>query len=431
MIEYFDLPTIQEIKLYVTDQLKNNDFFAAAGFFSLLGAFWLYFKKVPLYLWTRIKRKITYEVNIYETDEFYIYFEKWLSQHKNNSYRSTEIFLHKTYDDRGSVEKEELYYRQFSDIFYFRRGLTWLSIWKGREKLGNANNKDNAYLNHFKIKGLFAKRSIEKWMLEIINWNIKENDKNKNSYTFINDTYGSWIRVKKVPEKSIDSVFIENKNLLIKDIDNFLESKDWYNKRSISYKRGYYLYGEPGTGKSSLICALANKYKKDVYYLNIDGLRSDSDLIEKFKNIQNNSILVIEDIDAIFNNKREKEQDKIKISFSGILNCLDGIFSKEGLLVFFTTNHPERIDPALVRQGRMDYHFKVSYPQKQQIEEYINIFYEQEDLKIDLLTNNINTSMVKIQEICIKNKDNPYLAIKRIQENLLKTNGVSKSAILT
>ena len=80
-------------------------------------------------------------------------------------------------------------------------------------------------------------------------------------------------------------------------------------------------------------------------------------------------------IDAVFNKDREKEDDSIKFNFSTLLNCLDGAFSKEGIITIFTTNHPERLDPALIRAGRMDYEFKISNPSVQKIEEYLDVFF--------------------------------------------------------
>lgn len=59
---------------------------------------------------------------------------------------------------------------------------------------------------------------------------------------------------------------------------------------------------------------------------------------------------------------REKNDDvKNELSFAGVLNALDGVASREGWVIFMTTNHKERLDPALIRKGRADHHFEFGY----------------------------------------------------------------------
>ena len=64
-------------------------------------------------------------------------------------------------------------------------------------------------------------------------------------------------------------------------------------------------------------------------------------------------MLVLEDIDALFI-ERESTGASSSISFSGLLNAIDGPASQEGRMLFMTTNHPDRLDPALIRPGRVD-----------------------------------------------------------------------------
>lgn len=67
------------------------------------------------------------------------------------------------------------------------------------------------------------------------------------------------------------------------------------------------------------------------------------------------SIILLEDVDGIFVQRDAVNQDEKRgVSFSGLLNALDGVRSQEGRLLFMTTNHRERLDPALIRPGRCD-----------------------------------------------------------------------------
>lgn len=79
-----------------------------------------------------------------------------------------------------------------------------------------------------------------------------------------------------------------------------------------------------------------------------------------------NSILLLEDVDAMFV-QREEGHKTNKITFSGFLNALDGVRSQEGQILFMTTNHKEKLDPALLRPGRADVHVKLDYASEKQM----------------------------------------------------------------
>ncbi|XP_068466902.1 AAA-ATPase At2g18193-like [Phaseolus vulgaris] len=158
----------------------------------------------------------------------------------------------------------------------------------------------------------------------------------------------------------------ELKQAIVDDLDRFLKRKEFYNKVGKPWKRGYLLYGPPGTGKSSLIAAIANYLKFDVYDLELSSIQSDSELMRSISHVSDSSILVIEDIDC---NKevhvRSTTDDKGngKLNLSSLLNNIDGLRSGGGggWVIIFTTNHKEKIDPALLRPGRMDMHIHLSF----------------------------------------------------------------------
>ncbi|KAK2974233.1 hypothetical protein RJ640_016719 [Escallonia rubra] len=159
------------------------------------------------------------------------------------------------------------------------------------------------------------------------------------------------------------------KKELIDDLDRFVNRKDYYKRVGKAWKRGYLLYGPPGTGKSSLIAAMANYLKFNVYDLELQSLRSNSDLRRLLISTENRSILVIEDIDCsvgLQNRQAVEDKDKKnagKLPLSGLLNFIDGLWSSCGdeRIIVFTTNHRDKLDPALLRPGRMDMHIHMSY----------------------------------------------------------------------
>ncbi|KAJ4821426.1 P-loop containing nucleoside triphosphate hydrolases superfamily protein [Rhynchospora pubera] len=121
-------------------------------------------------------------------------------------------------------------------------------------------------------------------------------------------------------------------------------------------------------GKSSLVAAISNYLKFDVYDLELTEVRWNSTLRRLLIGMSNRSILVIEDIDCTIELQQRDDNnyaggDDEKITLSGLLNFVDGLWSTSGeeRIIVFTTNYKERLDPALTRPGRMDMHIHMGY----------------------------------------------------------------------
>ncbi|XP_009771650.1 AAA-ATPase At5g17760-like [Nicotiana sylvestris] len=165
------------------------------------------------------------------------------------------------------------------------------------------------------------------------------------------------------------------KKAIIEDLDRFLRRKEFYKKVGKVWKRGYLLYGPPGTGKSSLIAAMANYLKFDIFDLELANVKRDSDLKKLLLRTTNKSILVIEDIDCSMELPDRRNTASLPIhadarrprdqqfTLAGLLNFIDGLWSSCGdeRVIIFTTNNKDKIDPALLRPGRMDMHIHMSY----------------------------------------------------------------------
>ncbi|KAB5590721.1 Mitochondrial chaperone BCS1 [Ceratobasidium theobromae] len=141
------------------------------------------------------------------------------------------------------------------------------------------------------------------------------------------------------------------------DVRAFMARGKWYTERGIPYRRGYLLHGPPGSGKSSFIQALAGSLSYNICVLNLSerGLTDDK-LNYLLAHVPERSFVLLEDIDAAFNKRVQTSDDGYQsgVTFSGLLNALDGVASGEERILFMTTNHLSRLDPALVRPGRVD-----------------------------------------------------------------------------
>jgi len=230
---------------------------------------------------------------------------------------------------------------------------------------------------------------------------------------------------------------------IIQDVELFFhkDSQIWYENTGRPWRHGYLLHGPPGTGKSSLIAAIASHVNAPLYLINLQGM-NDEDLKEAFSLIPAHICVALEDIDCIgadignrtaaaaqvsaqvpefstnstasvngvfdtqsqadaiesvlttfmerqaFANQQVIKQvsdiksatykyfyedesppaneysEENSLTLSGLLNVLDGVNASEGRLVIMTTNHPEKLDPALYRAGRVERKFEITYASK-------------------------------------------------------------------
>lgn len=190
---------------------------------------------------------------------------------------------------------------------------------------------------------------------------------------------------KRRPLKSVVLAQNTAENILA-DCRDFIRNPKWYSDRGIPYRRGYLLYGPPGCGKSSFITALAGELEFSICLLNLSerGLTDDR-LNALLNNAPEQSIILLEDVDAAFVSREDSLTQKSafeglnRVTFSGLLNCLDGVASTEARIVFMTTNYLERLDPALIRPGRIDYKEYVGYCDRYQVEQMFKRFYAVSD----------------------------------------------------
>ncbi|KAJ6670542.1 hypothetical protein OIU85_014413 [Salix viminalis] len=185
-----------------------------------------------------------------------------------------------------------------------------------------------------------------------------------------NASYESgWVSVPFRHPSTFETLALESqlKRQIMEDLKTFASGKEFYHRVGRAWKRGYLLYGPPGSGKSSLIAAMANYLCYDVYDLELTKVTDNSELRALLIQTSNRLIIVIEDIDCSLDLTADRmlkattatpTRRKRSSSSSGLLNFTYGLWSccGEERIIMFTTNHRDKVDPALVRCGRMDVH---------------------------------------------------------------------------
>lgn len=165
---------------------------------------------------------------------------------------------------------------------------------------------------------------------------------------------------------------------IVTDMKDFLcrETKVWYEAHGLPHRRSYLFYGPPGTGKTSTIRMIAGMFRLNACFLSMTASDFSNQLLQDaLLSLPKRALLVLEDVDVLFNEDRKSEASSA-LTFSGMLNALDGLVSVDGIITVLTTNHIEKLDPALIRGGRVDRRFEFVHPDHKQMCDLFLSFYE-------------------------------------------------------
>lgn len=225
--------------------------------------------------------------------------------------------------------------------------------------------KQNNYIKLF-IYGKHAKKYLTKLKEEIISnkrlsdelviYNVSANKTEKDQ-----DSFQSIIT--SLNPRKLDTLFYDNniKEEIVEHIDAFFRNKSVYESRNINFKTSILLYGEPGTGKSSLANALCDKYDLNMVLVDMNSFdKLDLNILNSCINGDDKTyIVVLEDIDTVFALNRDEEGEGIadkddKKVINKLLQFMDSNNSPSNVIFIATTNHVDRLDKAITRRGRID-----------------------------------------------------------------------------
>lgn len=251
-------------------------------------------------------------------------------------------------------------------------------------------------------------------------YHTRDNKHNKETSIYTNEGR-YWEFQKRINVRSLDNIFLDEdlKSSIVSDLEEFFkpETKELYYKCGITWKRIYMLHGLPGTGKTSLVKALANKFDKSISVINSDIDLKDSDLIKLFTELNKDTFLLLEDIDGLFGVDEKNKQNTI--SYSTLLNLLDGVVSSE-CVCFITTNNVKHIQKSLIRPGRIDSYYEFSYLKKPEIKKMFNLFTQNSDPEVATQfyknVKHLKLTGALLQNYLFKYLKNPGDAVSNISE---------------
>lgn len=183
------------------------------------------------------------------------------------------------------------------------------------------------------------------------------------------DSYGDWSS-SRIGPRPLETVFHPPELMedLLEDVGSFLRSKPLYEELGIPYRRGYLLEGPPGTGKSSLILAIASQFRLPVYLVPLRGAEMSGErLARMLAYCRKPALVVLEDVDCLKVATTRDSNVADGLTMADLLNAVDGIGANEHRLLFMTANRPEALDAALIRAGRVDRRFHIGYARDEEL----------------------------------------------------------------
>jgi chaperone BCS1 len=373
------LPNIQSIKSlwdvwpFLVQQFYTNQFLQAAIVGAPVAALSYTLRSLPLSFFKFMRRTISMDIQFNSDLPDYNFIQELVSKEIVND-RLSRRFLYSCEEDYDWETDTETkthigltagygthwgFFKNPHSVF----GRTF--VWIERSLTENGGSQTEKFKETINLTFMTRRRRVIEAFTKMVEEKAGKLHDIPTVQLHINN--GNWWRKGgKLPIRPVNTVFTKDNagQMIVAKIKEFEARREWCLSRGLPHRLGVLLDGPAGTGKSSLLHAIASETGRSLYYLNLGSVDDDKELTGLVSSGRNwkKTLLVIEDFDATGVKVARKEADtegkpvteKQGVSLSALLNVLDGLIAPDGLVVIATTNHPERLDPALVRDGRFD-----------------------------------------------------------------------------
>jgi len=362
------------IQTLINTFLHNPNQFASGGLLLMaIGALGASLRKIPSDIWSWVVHQTTVSMSLTDDQRAFYWVKMWLeNQRLMKRVRHIDIYNHGT-------EKYVVVPAPGHHWMLYRGRILSITITRTEEKKMAGSYTSTVRPETITFKTVGRKQAIFRQMMEDVKAHfVKQEEKKPELYAW--GSWSEWQKVHAYQPRSLDTVILskDDKERTLREITAFRDSREWYRQMGIPYRKGLLFYGPPGTGKTSFVTGLSSHFKSNVYILKLADM-TDATLCEAVKGVEPNSFLIVEDIDGIAaahnRNKKEKEGKEKNVTLSGLLNVLDGLLSPAGAVFILTTNHKEKLDPALTRPGRVDLQLHMTYADNQQKKALWNRFF--------------------------------------------------------
>lgn len=413
---------MSELLNTLTSSLQN-EFLSGGLVLMLAGSLIALCRRLPFHLWNFLLRRVTIVVDVSNDDPLFDWLSLWLAEH-SYSKRARSLTATTERDTYGRIiggaVKEELPQvlvtpAPGNHLLWYKRRLVWLN----RERKEAAPGKEDSLVNSWKrevftLRILGRSQDAARDLLESAREIARTRRQSK--VEVFRAGYDYWERIDERDPRPLSSVFLPAgcSETVQGDIERFLESEAWYAEHGIPWRRGYLFHGLPRSGKTSLISALAGYFRMNLYILNLGNpYLNDDRLMSLLAKVPSRSFLVIEDVDAGWVQRTKSEETKNTLTLSGLLNALDGVGTKQGSLVFMTTNHIERLDPALIGAGRVDLRVEFAHATADQANRMFCAFFPEAGGADGFgdKVESLKWSMADVQNHLIEHRESPVRAL--------------------